>query len=72
MMEIAELNDGFFESIGYDATARQLHVRFANGDYIIYSEVTQMDYVGLMSSKHMKSFFEDKIIPRFPTRKVNE
>ncbi|WP_280769747.1 KTSC domain-containing protein [Salipaludibacillus daqingensis] len=71
-METTDLQDGFFQSISYDSTLRHLHVRFADGNYYLYSEVTQMDYLGLMSSKQMKSFFEDKIIPRFPSRKMNE
>ncbi|PYZ93604.1 hypothetical protein CR194_10605 [Salipaludibacillus keqinensis] len=70
-METTELNDSYFTSIGYDGALRQLHVRFASGAYIIYSEVTQMDYVGLLSSNQMKDFFHEKIEPRFPSRNVN-
>jgi len=71
-METTELNDGFFQTIAYDSTARQLHVRLTDDSYIIYSEVTQIDYVGLLSSKNTKSFYEDKIITRFPSRKIND
>ena len=71
-METTELNDGFFKSIGYDSPSRQLHVRLTSGSYTIYSEVTQMDYLGLVSSKDMKDFFEEKIVKRFPSRNINE
>lgn len=71
-MESTELNDGYFQSIGFDAPSRQLHVRLTNGNYVIYSEVTQMDYIGLISSNQKQDFFEEKITKRFPSRQIND
>jgi hypothetical protein len=71
-VEKTEFKEGYFRSLGYDETQKQLHVRFEDGSYIIYYEVFKLDYVGLMSSNNMKKFFEDRIKPRFPCKKMND
>lgn len=71
-MESVEFKEGFFRSIGYDEIQKQLHVRFKDGSYCIFYEVTKLDYVGMLSSNDMKSFFQERIKPRFPGTQVNE
>ena len=70
-MELSELNNETIKSVGYDDMTRELHVKFTNGDYLIYYEVFKLDYVGLLSSDNHSKFFEERIHPRFPFKTIN-
>ncbi|RKL67788.1 hypothetical protein CR203_10620 [Salipaludibacillus neizhouensis] len=71
-MEVTELKDDYFNSIGYDDTNKQLHVRFQSGRYVIYYEVRKSEYLGLISNNQTKKFFQEEIEPAFPHDVVNE
>ncbi|UTR15438.1 KTSC domain-containing protein [Salipaludibacillus sp. LMS25] len=71
-MELTEFPQGYFRSIGYDEIEKQLHVRLQDERYLIFYEVDQIDYVGLMSSNNMKDFFHGRIEDRYPARTITE
>jgi len=71
VMEMTELHDGNIKSIGYDEMTRELHVRFENGDYLIYYEVFKIDYVGIFTSDNMSKYFEERIQTRYPFKTIN-
>ncbi|SDZ03194.1 KTSC domain-containing protein [Evansella caseinilytica] len=69
-MEKTELNHGMLDSISYDDMTRELHVHFKNGDYTIFYEVSQLDYVGFLGCKNYSDYFQERIEPRFPSKKI--
>lgn len=71
-MEVTELKDDYFYTIGYDEITKQLHVKFISGRYVIFYEVRKLDYMGMMSSNHFKEYFDGEIEPRYPYDVVNE
>lgn len=71
-MEVTELKDDYFYSIGFDDINKQLHVRFESGRYVIFYEVRKSEYLGMLSSNHAKQYFKEEIEPAFPHNVVNE
>ncbi|WP_096189492.1 KTSC domain-containing protein [Evansella halocellulosilytica] len=71
-MEFVELNHGNLKSVSYDEALRELHVRFKDGDYMIYYEVYKLDYIGLLSSENYSDFFQDRIQPNYPSTMIND
>ncbi|UCZ52065.1 KTSC domain-containing protein [Bacillus shivajii] len=71
-MEFVDLNYGNLKSVAYDEIMRELHVRFKDGDYMIYYEVFKPDYVGLLSSEDHTDFFQERIQPRYPCKMIND
>jgi hypothetical protein len=71
MIEWAELNSGGIKKIGYDSMQKQLHVRHEDDHYIIYYQVRETEYIGMLSSSNMKTFYEENIKGRFPSSEVN-
>jgi len=69
-METTDINHGNLDTISYDNITRELHVHFNDGDYVIYYEVYDLDYMGLLSSTNKSNYFKERISPRFPSKKV--
>lgn len=70
-METIYINDGFLQSLTYDATLRKLHVHFADGNYKIFYEVPKANYLEFISSKNHTAFFHENIEDRFPSRTIH-
>ncbi|SES37139.1 KTSC domain-containing protein [Salisediminibacterium halotolerans] len=71
-METTTVNDGYFESIGFEETGKKLHVRFSDGRYIVYYEVNNFEYVGLISANDMREYYETTIAKQHPHRVMRE
>lgn len=69
-MEQTTIRDGYFEKLQFDETNKQLHVRFSSGKYALHYEVNKFDYVGLLSSSNMRSFYEDTIQKKYPPEMI--
>ena len=58
-------------SVGYDPTEQLLEIEFHHGRIYRYSSVPEFIYRGLMVSKSKGSFFNSRIVERYPGFEVS-
>ncbi|SDN60277.1 KTSC domain-containing protein [Alkalicoccus daliensis] len=71
-MEWTNIAAADMKEIGFDEELKQLHIRYNSGAYVIYYEVQDQQYVGLLSSDDKTAYFENEIKPKFPYRDLTE
>ncbi|ADH98994.1 KTSC domain-containing protein [Salisediminibacterium selenitireducens] len=69
-MEQTTIRDGYFDTLQFDETNKQLHVRFSTGKYALHYEVNKFDYIRLLSSNNMRSFYENTISRKYPPEMI--
>jgi hypothetical protein len=58
-------------SVGYDCATQVLEIEFHHGRIYRYSGVPDFIYQGLMVSKSKGSFFNSRIVERYPSSEVS-
>lgn len=71
-MEWMSISAAGMKEIGFDDEQKQLHIRYDSGAYVIYYEVQDQQYVGLLSSDDKTAYFENNIKSKFPHRDITE
>lgn len=56
MVEMKKVSSSNIESVGYDATSEEVHVRFLNGSLYKYKGVPEWDYLGLLEASSTGSY----------------
>ena len=57
-------------AIGYDASAKVLHVEFKNGTVYEYTGVPEDTYAALLGAESLGSYFHGHIRSEFPYSKI--
>ena len=70
MPEMVSVDSSAIASIGHDAGARELFVRFHTGRTYVYSEVSPEIYDELMRAASKGTYFNRYIKPHYPVREV--
>lgn len=66
--EMVPVSSSNLESVGYDADARELHVKFNNGGHYIYRDVPPEKHRALMSANSKGSHLHAHIKGKHPVR----
>lgn len=69
-METTNFNSQDIKSTTYDEITRQLYVRFTNGDYYVYYDVMQIDYIGFLSSEDHSQYIKERLTIKYDKRKL--
>lgn len=69
-MTLQPVKSGAIRAIGYDSTARELHVEFASGHRYVYEGVEPADHDALISAESIGKHFASSIKPDRKFRKV--
>ena len=59
------------ESVGYDATAQIVHVRFLNGSEYIYKGVPQHEFEGLLNAPSVGSYLHRNYKNIYPHERIS-
>lgn len=70
-MEMKTINSGKLRAIGYDARARLLQVKLADGSMLQYSGVGEEAWRRLSSSASAWSYYRDNIEEEFSAKRVS-
>ena len=63
------VNSSNVESVGFDAEAQELWVRFLSGDTYVYSNVDELTFTELLTAPSVGSYLNRSIKNRFDYRK---
>ncbi|RNA70153.1 KTSC domain-containing protein [Alteribacter keqinensis] len=70
-MEFVQINDQQVKSLAYDDMNQQLHVRYQNGEYLVYYGVKKADYVALQGTADTAGFIDSKIALDYRSERMN-
>jgi hypothetical protein len=68
--EMQMVSSSNVEAVGYDSDARELYIRFTDGDTYAYSNVEPQIYEGILQAPSVGSYFNREIKPFHEHRKV--
>lgn len=69
-MERKRISSSKIRAVGYDPKSQVLEVEFNDGKVMAYSGVSPEVHRGLMAAPSPVSFFEDRILDEYPSRRV--
>lgn len=69
-MERKRVNSSKITAVGYDAKSRILEVQLRDGSVLAYSGVSSEVHRQFMNAPSPTSYYEDKIVEDFPSRRL--
>ena len=69
-MERKRVNSSKISAVGYDPKSQVLEVQLRDGTVLAYSGVSQEVHRQFMNAPSPTSYYEDKIIEDFPSRRL--
>ncbi len=70
MIEMHEVDSSNIESVGYQSSSEELHVRFRSGRTYAYTGVPENVFLELLSAPSKGSYFNRVIKPSYPMMDV--
>ncbi|MBX6392573.1 MAG: KTSC domain-containing protein [Burkholderiales bacterium] len=69
-MERKRINSGKIRAVGYDPRSQVLEVEFNDGRVMAFSGVSPEVHRRFMAAPSPVSFFEDRILDEYPSRRL--